>query len=382
MHALSFLSGVVMKYIHPRKTGRRFMLGRREFLVGGFLSMTSVELRQGKLDAAAALIEKATVGGEVSAAALHVRRRGLTFERAFGLARDPEAVFLLASITKPMTATGVMILVERGRLSLSDPVCKFIPEFTGGDRNLVTVRHLLTHTSGLPDQLPENVELRKRHAPLSDFVAGACQTPLLFKPGTRVRYQSMGVLLAAEIVQRLTLRPFRDFLRDELFLPLGMTHTSLGLGGRSIPDTMLCQVQGAPSWGAGDTDWNWNSLYWRDLGAPWGGAHSTAGDVVKLLELFQKPDGRILKVQTASAMIENQTRGLNEPWGLGWMLKPREFGRTCSARTFGHYGSTGTVAWCDPSRGLVCVLLTTRPADQSRDGLLGPVSDLVADAVG
>jgi CubicO group peptidase (beta-lactamase class C family) len=191
----------------------------------------------------------------------------------------------------------------------------------------------------------------------------------------------MGILLAAEIVQRLTQRPFRDFLRDELFLPLGMNHTSLGLGGRSIPDTMLCQVQNAPSWGGGDNDWNWNSLYWRDLGAPWGGAHATAGDVAKLLDLFRNPAGRILKAETASAMIDNQNSGLNEPWGLGWMLKPGGFGRTCSARTFGHYGSTGTVAWCDPSSGLICVLLTTRPADQSRDGLLGPVSDLVAEAV-
>jgi CubicO group peptidase (beta-lactamase class C family) len=103
--------------------------------------------------------------------------------------------------------------------------------------------------------------------------------------------------------------------------------------------------------------------------------------VAKLLDLFRNPAGRILKAETASAMIENQNSGLNEPWGLGWMLKPGGFGRTCSARTFGHYGSTGTVAWCDPTSGLICVLLTTRPADQSRDGLLGPVSDLVAEAV-
>ncbi len=80
-------------------------------------------------------------------------------------------------------------------------------------------------------------------------------------------------------------------------------------------------------------------------------------------------------------MIENQTPGLNETRGLGWMLKPGEFGRACSARTFGHYGATGTLAWCDPLSGLICVLLTTRPIDRARAGLLGTVSDLISESI-
>lgn len=167
----------------------------------------------------------------MSAASLYVRQGDFVFQRAFGRAHDPDDVFLLASITKPMTAIGIMILADGGQLALSDPVHKYIPEFTGGDRQLVTIRHLLTHTSGLPDQLAENVELRKRHAGLKEFVAATCRTPLLFKPGTEVKYQSMGLLLAAEVAERVTKRPFRDFLRDELFRPAGMTKTSLGLGG-------------------------------------------------------------------------------------------------------------------------------------------------------
>ena len=134
---------------------------------------------------------------------------------------------------------------------------------------MVTVEHLLTHTSGLPDMLPENIELRRRHAALEEFVAGTCKTPLLFRPGSKVSYQSMGILLAAEIAQRITKLPFREFLRREVFLPLGMRQTSLGLGGRRIEDTAQCQVEGKD-------DWNWNSRYWRDLGAPWGGVDSTA----------------------------------------------------------------------------------------------------------
>jgi beta-lactamase class C len=341
----------------------------------------AMSLRQDRLEQAAALIKKATDSGDVSAAAIYVSQGDFVFQRGFGRAQSSESVFLLASITKPMTAVGLMILVDRGQLALSDPVHKHIPEFTGGDRDLVTIKHLLIHTSGLPDQLDENVALRKRHAPLKEFVAATCRTPLLFKPGTQVKYQSMGLLLAAEIAERVTKRPFRDFLGDELFRPAGMTKTSLGLGGRKISDTMLSQVESAPGlYGGGDSskDWNWNSLYWRDLGAPWGGAHSTASDVARMLMMFLKPDGKLLKRETAAAMIANQTAGLNEPRGIGWMIKPGEFGRHCAPRTFGHYGATGTVAWADPQTQLVCVLLTTKPANESRSHLLGPVSDAVS----
>src|SRR5206468_3416779 len=117
---------------------------------------------------AARLIEQATASGDVRAAVLDVRQRKFSFSRAFGEARNTETVFLLASISKPMTTAGVMLLADRGELTLSDPVHKFIPEFSGGDRGLITVQHLLTHTSGLPDMLPENEALRRRHAPLAD----------------------------------------------------------------------------------------------------------------------------------------------------------------------------------------------------------------------
>jgi beta-lactamase class C len=269
-----------------------------------------------------------------------------------------------------MTATGIMVLVDRGKLALRDPVRKFIPEFSGGDRDLITVQHLLTHTSGLPDMLPENEALRRKHAPLSEFVAGACKAPLLFRPGAKVSYQSMGILLAAEIAQRITRMPFREFLRREVFLPLGMRDTSLGLGGRRIADTAQCQVENKD-------DWGWNTPYWRDLGAPWGGVHSTAADVSRFLNAFLRPNGLVLKRETAQAMITNHAEGLNETWGLGWMLGATLFGRPFLPRAFGHYGATGTVGWADPETGVRCVLLTTKPAEQSRAGLLGPVSDLV-----
>src|SRR3954454_12986852 len=230
---------------------------RRNFLVTG----VALALRQQKLEAAAALIQDKVSSGFLSAAVLRVQSGESVFVRPFGQAPNPDAVFLLASITKPMTATAVMILSDRGEVKLSDPVYKFIPEFRGGDRDQVLMRHLLTHTSGLPDMLPENEKLRKRHAPLKDFVAGTCGTPLLFAPGSQVKYQSMGILLAAEIVQRIAHTPLPAFLREQVFTPLDMKATSLGLGGRSIASTMQSQVEEK-------SDWDWNSTYWRNLGSP------------------------------------------------------------------------------------------------------------------
>ena len=342
---------------------------RREFLAGA----VALALRRDRLEAAAALVERATSSGAVSAAALYVRQGSTELSRAFGRVPGPETPFLLASITKPMTATAVMILCDRKALALADSVRKFIPEFSGDDRDSITIKHLLTHTSGLPDMLPENDALRARHAPLKDFVAGACKTPLLFKPGAECRYQSMGLLLAGEIVERITRTPLREFLRKEVFEPLNMNQSSLGLGGRSISSTARCQV-------AGNDGWNWNSPYWRDLGAPWGGAHASAADVAKFLRAFLKPLSRILKPETAAAMIVNQNEGLNQPWGLGWAVKPGSFGKGCSPQTFGHGGSTGTNAWADPKRDLTCVLLTTRPAAEDKEHLLRAVSDLVSES--
>ncbi len=328
-------------------------------------------IRRGRIDRAGEIIRSAVDGG-VESVALYVKQGGEVISRGYGRAKA-DSVFLLASITKPMTVTAVMILRDRGKLSLADPVRRHIPEFQGGDRDSVEIRHLLSHTSGLPDMLPGNEALRKRHAPLGDFVAATCKTPLLFKPGTRMQYQSMGTLLAAEIVQRISGRPIRDFLRTELFSKLGMSSTSLGLGGRGINDLVHSQVPEV-------TDWDWNSPYWRDLGAPWGGAHANAADVARLLEFFLHPKDSFIKASTAREMVTNQNQGLAGSWGIGWMVKKGSFGKSCSPGTFGHSGSTGTIAWADPARDMICVLLTSKPMSESKAILVMPVCDAISEA--
>src|SRR5207249_7966451 len=125
-----------------------------------------------------------------------------------------DSLFLLASITKPITYLGALLLVERGQLNLTDRVTRYVPEFAAHGKQDTLVLHLFTHTSGLPDMLPNNAELRRQHAPLAKFLEGAIRdTVPLFKPGTQLRYQSMGTAVVAEIVQRLSGKPLAEFLR-------------------------------------------------------------------------------------------------------------------------------------------------------------------------
>src|SRR5919112_1868118 len=111
------------------------------------MSSLAFAVKDGAYEQAERLIEQRVRAGEVAAAVLHWRSGGKTNERAFGKASTPEAVFLIASITKPMTATAVMLMSDRGKLKLTDSVTTYIPEFRGEGREGVQIRHLLTHTS-------------------------------------------------------------------------------------------------------------------------------------------------------------------------------------------------------------------------------------------
>ncbi|WP_395744922.1 serine hydrolase domain-containing protein [Prosthecobacter sp.] len=360
------------------------MTNRRTFLtsLAGLAATTGRAITPSPMNAAVEIIQKQIDTGTLESAVLHVRRGKDTFEQAFGKAANADAVFLLASITKTMTATAAMVLADRGELRISDPAVKFLPEFNEGARKEITLEHLLAHTSGLPDQLENNAALRARHAPLTEFVQGALRTPLLFAPGMKYHYQSMGILLAAEIVERITQTPLPEFLAKEVFAPLGMSRSALGLGRFKIEDTIRCQTEhAAPESGAGDpkaASWDWNSPYWRNLAAPWGGAHGSAGDVARFLDSFLHLSGKVLRPETMKLMLQNHTQGLAARRGIGFALGPDGFGKDCSEQSFGHSGSTGTLAWADPTTDTTCVILTSLPSRISGDTILHPVSDVVA----
>jgi CubicO group peptidase (beta-lactamase class C family) len=373
-------------------------LGRAEDRVLKPGTPDQVGMSASRLGIVNAILTEETRSGRVTAASVLVARRGVIVLRG-GWGRltpdadspkaGPETVYILASITKPVTVTALMLLVERGQVSLTDPVDRYLPEFKGPGREKVRVQDLLTHTSGLPDMLPENVKLREANAPLADFVKGAMTTPLLFEPRTSFSYSSMGTLLAATIVERVTRMPLAQFEQRELFEPLRMKQSNLGLGERPLKDT--ARVQG-DSFAVTETAldrFGANSLYLRKLGHPWGGMHSTVDDLGIFLQMFLNGgvyDGkRILGRATVEAMTTDRNRTLSHPWGLGWGLQPSSawnaFGDLSSDRTFGHSGASGTVAWADPQRELVCVILTTRPWGQDKGLLLRKIGNVVQAAI-
>ena len=336
-------------------------------------------LLSARLDVALKVVEDAVAGGLVGAAATAVLHRGrLARSTAFGKTGWPRhcvpvetnSIFLVASLTKPVVCAGVMLLIQDGRLCLDQSVASLVPEFGVRGKGGVLVRHLMTHTSGLPDQLANNVELRTRHAGLADFMEAVCQLGLLFPPGTRVSYQSMGILMLQEIVERVTGTRLKAFLRERLLSPLGIKNTTLGVPESGMARTVRAVASGDANHGGDQTDWGWNSPYWRGLGAPWGGMHSTAIDLGRFLSHVLGDTAGPLTPLASRAMTRDQVANmpgipeeekLANRWGLGWMLGSPSFGGLVSLHTFGHTGATGTLFWADPQSGLACVLLTNQP---------------------
>jgi len=363
-------------------------INRRAFLLSSLGIPLAPHLlsafQQGAFDRAIKILSQASQSGLIDSASLVVQQDGDTLNQNFGKADSKDAVFLLASISKPISSAAFMTLYDQEELRLDDLVSKFIPEFKSDGREKITIRQLLTHTSGLPDQLPENAQLRAKHAPLSEFIERAIRTPLRFAPGSRYSYASMGILLASEISQRITKKRFSDFVDETVYQPLDMKHSAMGIGKLDWKTAQRCQVeQAAPESGAGDPStksWDWNSHYWRHLGAPWGGAHGSASDVARFLQEFLHPKGKIVRTETAKLMTRNHNPEGFRPRGLGFDVSPN-IGPKKSGDAFGHTGSTGTLCWADPNSDTVCVVLTTLPARAVSPHPRDITSRLIAESI-
>jgi CubicO group peptidase (beta-lactamase class C family) len=343
---------------------RRTFLGTA--LAATIASPLLAALRSERWEDAAKVLELATASKQVHAAVLHVAQRDESFTRHLGKAASDDAMFLLGSISKPINVTAIMTLFDQGKFQLTDRVKKFLPAFTGDGRDKVTIQHLLTHVSGLPDQVANNQELRKQHAPLTEFAEQALRTGLDFVPGTRYQYSSMGILLGARIAERISGSDMLTLVDRTVFQPLGMKHSAQGLGRFKLEEMVPCQSEGAaPESGSGDPQarkWDWNSPYWRKLGAPWGGTHASAPDVSRFLSEVLGARGKVLKPETERLMIKNHNPAGMTPRGLGFAVGKTSGSRGCSERTFGHTGSTGTLCWADPASETLCVVLTSLPA--------------------
>lgn len=342
-----------------------------------------IDLDRERLQQAGRLLKEWTDAGTIPGAAIVVGRHGKIVEPQLFGKQGPEKnaepvrrddMFLLASITKPIVYMSALKLVERGDLVLTNPVTHYIPDFAAHHKESILVHHLLTHTSGMPDMLENNVALRQSLAPLKQFIHGAIYdtVPLFPAAGTSLSYQSMGTLIVAEIVQRLTRKTIAQHVRDEIIKPLGLQSTWLGRG--DFPRERLVRVE-TPEYQIG-SNFGWNSNYWQDLGVPWGGMFSSPEDMAAICQCMLNY-GKLNDVRLLSrSMMEMATTNrLNDypdlpepirrsqPWGLGWRLnhpgQAGSWGNLLDRSVFGHTGATGTMVWMDRRRDGFAVILTT-----------------------
>jgi CubicO group peptidase (beta-lactamase class C family) len=273
----------------------------------------------------------------IPALALGVVRDGkIVKQQAYGRANvelnvpaTTETVFLLASITKTFTATGIMALVEEGKLSLDDPARKLIsrlsPSWAG-----VTVRHLLTHTSGLPD-LALDDDLGTY---ISETREGAlkklAEMPLKSRPGTKWEYNETNYVLLAMIIEKLSGLPYAEYMTGRFFRPLGMSATAFGDARELIPQRASIythyQTRAGKSVLSADKLWNYQYVYpaYDYAGA---GLNTSLSDLLKWdLALGE---GRVLKRATLGQMWttvklrsgrEFHFKGSTVGWGHGWMI--------------------------------------------------------------
>jgi uncharacterized protein YbbC (DUF1343 family)/CubicO group peptidase (beta-lactamase class C family) len=294
-----------------------------------------------------------------------------------------DTLYDLASLTKVVaTTTMAMILVDEGKLDLERPVQAYLPGFQGPGKEAVTVRHLLTHSSGLDATAPLYKELRGAEA----FVQRIETMDLAYPPGSRSLYSDLGIILLGEILERVAERPLEAFVRERVFAPLAMRDSMFRppaeLRPRIAP-TEFDPWRGRLVHGEVHDE---NAFAMGGV-APHAGLFSTAGDLARFAQMIL--DGGTLGGRriVSRRTVELFTRRAGIPGSdraLGWDTKSAEgssAGALFSPRSFGHTGFTGTSMWIDPARRLFVILLTNRVHPTRDNQLIREARPAVADAV-
>jgi CubicO group peptidase (beta-lactamase class C family) len=364
--------------------------------------LAATELDKAKLAAIGPRMEKFVEDNTIAGAVTVVgTSKGIAHLGAVGslrlepkVAMPRDALFRIASMTKPITAVGVQILVEEGKLSVEDAVEKHLPEFKGqmlvAERGKdlltlkkptrpITVRDLLTHTSGLPGYPTGIADIYvRRNRTLAETTLAISQRPLEFEPGTRWAYCNPGIDTLGRIIEVVSGQNYETFLGKRVFEPLGMKDTTFiptreqskriaGLygvkGDRLVPapDTLIGPPQGSRH------------------PIPAGGLYSTGADVARFYQMMLNggtlADKTILSKDGVKAMTTIQTGDLKTGFTMGMgfghgfavVRKPEGVTGMLSAGSFGHGGAFGTQSWADPKRDLFVILLIQRVGLKNAD---------------
>ena len=326
--------------------------------------------RAEKLVAMDAAIERAISEGKCPGGVLWLEHNGVAYHRAYGnraLVSEREAmtedtIFDAASLTKVVATTpAIMLLVERGLVKLDAPVQTYLGEFKGEGREDVTIRHLLTHISGLrPD-----IETRSEWSGQAEAIRKACEEKLQSKPGTVFKYSDINFFLLGEIVQRVSQTPLEVFVQREIFGPLKMADTGFMPAKERLPRIAPTEVVDGKPWRGVVHD-----PTARRMGGVAGhaGLFTTAVDLARyarmLVNLGELDGAQIFKPETVKLMTSVQTPpDVSARRGLGWDIDtsfsgPR--GDVFPVSTYGHTGWTGGSLWIDPASKTFVIFLSNR----------------------
>ena len=299
-----------------------------------------------------------------------------------------DTMFRIASMTKPITALAVLMLQEDGKLNVEDPVEKYLPEFTGqrmvvskegGNLTLgkpkrpITLRDLLTHTSGLPSGYPAGLGdvYGQRTRTLADTTLVISQQPLDFEPGSKWSYCNSGIDTLGRVVEVVSGVSYEGFLQSRLFGPLGMTDTTFA-------PTAAQQKRLALTYGVKDGKLVANPMQLIGVVGvprhpiPAGGLCSTGTDLAKLYQCLlsggELGGRRVIGKETLALMTKTQTNdiktgftnGMSYGFGFAVVKEPTGVTAMLSPGTFGHGGAFATQSWADPAQNLFVILLIQR----------------------
>jgi CubicO group peptidase (beta-lactamase class C family) len=322
-------------------------------------------------------------GGFPGAAVIVARHGGIVWQRGYGtlewqsdVAVDAErTMYDVASLTKVVATTAAaMVLVDQRKLRLDEPVKHYLPTFSGGAKDQITIRDLLMHRSGLPAgrDLPKSGEPESARKMV-------LATSLVHAPGAEYEYSDIGLDVLGFVIERISHKPLDQFVRRAVYAPLGMRSTMFrpapSLRGRIAPtETAVAR---------GDV----HDPTARALGGVAGnaGLFSTASDLAVFAQLML--DGGVAGKKRIFA--DSTVRAFTKPgpaWrALGWQTCPGDgsCGQYLSTRAFGHTGFTGTSMWIDPERDLIVIVLTNWIRGRESGGVapVGVVQDVRADIV-
>ena len=360
--------------------------GRRAVLLAMLLSLAlparsaAPSFKPSRLAEMDAAITNAIAEKSIPGAVLWVERQGLTYHKTFGRralvpAAEPmsgDTIFDAASLTKVVaTAPAILLLVERGQLKLDDTVRTHVAEFRGEGTEGITIRHLLTHTSGLRPGLPARPEWSGYEA----GIALACVENATNSPGAVFRYSDINFILLGEIVQRVSKRRLNEFVAAEIYTPLRMRDT-----GYLPPPNQLARIAPTEQTTNGMLRGVVHDPTARRMGGVAGhaGLFTTAADLARFARMMlhdgELDDVRLFKPETVKLMTSVQSpEAVLSRRGLGWDLdspysRPR--GTVFPRGSFGHTGWTGTALWIDPFSKTFWVFLSNRVHPDGKGSVL------------